>query len=172
KGKGFSDHSELRSFEEALRDAGIEKFNIVKVSSIIPPNCLEVNRDKGLRELKIGQIIFSVMSKNSSNKRNDEICASIGMAKPRDEEHYGYLSEKHSINEDPKNIAKLTQELAVEMLTTTLGISYELNTKLNEEKEILEIEGKPIKTKSITESTTVNKNGEWATVIAAAIFII
>ncbi|MBY8990272.1 MAG: hypothetical protein KGD58_05920 [Candidatus Lokiarchaeota archaeon] len=39
KGTGFSRNSELRSFEEALRDAGIERFSIVKVSSIIPPFC-------------------------------------------------------------------------------------------------------------------------------------
>ena len=44
KGKGFSTNSELRSFEQALRDAGIEKFNIVKVSSIIPPFCKEVSK--------------------------------------------------------------------------------------------------------------------------------
>ena len=37
KGVGSHKH-ELRSFEMALRDAGIEKCNVVHVSSIFPPN--------------------------------------------------------------------------------------------------------------------------------------
>jgi len=38
--KGVGKHKEkLTSFEMALRNAGIEAFNLVKVSSIFPPNC-------------------------------------------------------------------------------------------------------------------------------------
>ncbi|MGA1793552.1 MAG: pyruvoyl-dependent arginine decarboxylase, partial [Thermoplasmatota archaeon] len=38
--KGVGRHREkLASFELALRDAGIEKFNLVHVSSIFPPGC-------------------------------------------------------------------------------------------------------------------------------------
>ena len=158
KGKGFSTNSELHSFEQALRDAGIEKFNIVKVSSIIPPFCEEVSKDEGLKELKTGQVVYSVMSKISSNKKDKEICASIGAAKPVNAEDYGYLSEKNSIAEDPGKVAEITKALATEMLATTLGVTFDPN--LN------------IKTKSFTESTKVRKNGEWATVIAAAIFIL
>ncbi|MFX1435337.1 MAG: pyruvoyl-dependent arginine decarboxylase, partial [Promethearchaeota archaeon] len=35
-GKGYH-KSKLAAFEEALRDAGIEKYNLVNVSSILPP---------------------------------------------------------------------------------------------------------------------------------------
>jgi arginine decarboxylase len=38
--KGVGTHKEqLHSFELALRDAGIEKCNLVQVSSIMPPGC-------------------------------------------------------------------------------------------------------------------------------------
>ena len=38
--KGVGRHrEELHSFELALRDAGIEKCNLVQVSSILPPGC-------------------------------------------------------------------------------------------------------------------------------------
>ncbi|MCU0644769.1 MAG: pyruvoyl-dependent arginine decarboxylase, partial [bacterium] len=47
--KGVGEHrEELQSFELALRQAGIQMLNIVSVSSIFPPGCEIINRDKGL----------------------------------------------------------------------------------------------------------------------------
>lgn len=172
KGKGFSTNSELRSFEQALRDAGIEKFNIVKVSSIIPPHCEEVSKEEGLKELKVGQIVYSVMSRISSNKKNKVICASIGVAKPVNEEDYGYLSEKHSIDIEPRKVAKRTKELAAEMLVTTHGFSYDPQLVFSEKTENFKLNEKTIELKSITESALINLDYEWATVMAAAIFIV
>ncbi|MEE9213762.1 MAG: pyruvoyl-dependent arginine decarboxylase, partial [Thermodesulfobacteriota bacterium] len=48
--KGVGRHKEkLTSFEMALRNAKIAEFNLVKVSSIFPPNCELVPRDIGLK---------------------------------------------------------------------------------------------------------------------------
>ncbi len=53
--KGSGKHrDELQSFELALRNAGIEKCNLVKVSSIIPPKCKIISREKCIKELKPG----------------------------------------------------------------------------------------------------------------------
>jgi len=172
KGKGFSTNSDLRSFEEALRNACIEKFNIVRVSSIIPPYCKEVVKEEGLKELKAGQIIYSVMSKVSSNKKDKVISASIGVAKPLNQEDYGYLSEKHSIDEDPKTVSKITENLAIEMFATTHGYDIDSNKNFKENQKISKEVKKIIETKNITESVSVKIDGEWATVIAAAIFIV
>ena len=95
KGKGFH-KSKLAAFELALRDAGIEKFNLVKVSSILPPYCIEISKAHGLKQLRPGQIVFAVLARASSNEFNRLICASIGVAKPADKDHYGYLSEHHT----------------------------------------------------------------------------
>ncbi|PKP58045.1 MAG: arginine decarboxylase, pyruvoyl-dependent, partial [Candidatus Altiarchaeales archaeon HGW-Altiarchaeales-1] len=73
---------QLASFEAALRDAGIEKFNLVTVSSILPPKCKIVSSEDGLKELMPGQIVFVVMSRNSSNEPNRMIAASVGCAVP------------------------------------------------------------------------------------------
>ncbi|MEO0206696.1 MAG: pyruvoyl-dependent arginine decarboxylase, partial [candidate division WOR-3 bacterium] len=60
--KGVGKHKEkLASFEAALRDAGIAPFNIVRVSSILPPNCKIVSRTKGLQYLSPGEVVFCVM---------------------------------------------------------------------------------------------------------------
>ncbi|MEK6817537.1 MAG: pyruvoyl-dependent arginine decarboxylase, partial [Nanoarchaeota archaeon] len=50
--KGVGRHKEkLASFELALRNAGIEKYNLVYVSSILPPNCKIISKEEGLKYL-------------------------------------------------------------------------------------------------------------------------
>jgi len=51
--KGVGKHRErLSSFELALRNAGIAACNIVRVSSIFPPNCKLISRSEGLKHIK------------------------------------------------------------------------------------------------------------------------
>ncbi len=96
------DEDELVSFEFALRDAGIEKFNLVPVSSILPPGCEVVDREKGLEFLKPGQIVFCVMARMTSNEEGKRIFASIGMAVPPGDtigyiaEHSGYCTANYN----------------------------------------------------------------------------
>ena len=48
--RGVGVHKEkLSSFELALRSAGIAQFNLVRVSSIYPPECKIVTRAQGLK---------------------------------------------------------------------------------------------------------------------------
>ncbi|MHA1491254.1 MAG: pyruvoyl-dependent arginine decarboxylase [Promethearchaeota archaeon] len=171
KGKGFH-KSKLGSFEQALREAGIERFNLIEVSSILPPNCIEISQEDGLNQLRPGQIIYIVLSKISSNEHDRLICASIGVAKPADKELYGYLSEHHCFNLKPNKIGEFAENLAAEMLVTTLSIPFNPDANYDEKKEVFRINGKIIETKNITESTIVKEEGEWATVIAAAVFIL
>ncbi|MBI5287165.1 MAG: arginine decarboxylase, pyruvoyl-dependent, partial [Deltaproteobacteria bacterium] len=101
--KGVGTHKEeLHSFELALRDAGIEKFNIVQVSSIFPPGCKIVSKTQGLKMLSPGQVTYCVMSKASSNEPRRLIAASVGCAIPTDRKLYGYLSEHHAYGQTDK----------------------------------------------------------------------
>ena len=48
--KGVGVHKDrLTSFELALREAGVEKCNLVSVSSILPPNCKIIPKEEGLK---------------------------------------------------------------------------------------------------------------------------
>ena len=79
--KGVGTHKEeLHSFELALRDANIEKYNLVSVSSIFPPGCKTIPRSHGVKLLQPGQILFCVMSRISSNEHGRLIAASVGCA--------------------------------------------------------------------------------------------
>lgn len=170
--KGIGFHREkLASFELALRDAQIEKYNIVKVSSILPPKCEEISVEEGLNLIKPGQIIYVVLSKASTNELNRILCASIGIAKPADNKGYGYLSEHHAFGVKATKVADQAEDLAATMLATTLGIDFDPEANYDEKKEIFYISGKIVETKNITATAVVREENEWATAITAAVFI-
>ena len=81
KGVGVHKH-ELRAFELALRDAGIEKCNLVHVSSILPPRCKIISRKYGEPMIQPGQVTFAVTARLSTNEPHRLIAASIGLAQP------------------------------------------------------------------------------------------
>ncbi|MGH7849646.1 MAG: pyruvoyl-dependent arginine decarboxylase, partial [Thermodesulfobacteriota bacterium] len=99
--KGVGRHKEkLTSFEMALRDAGIAAYNLVKVSSIFPPNCKLISRTNGLKYLSPGQIVHVVMSENATNEPNRLVASATGIAIPKDPDHHGYISEHHSFGQN------------------------------------------------------------------------
>jgi arginine decarboxylase len=170
--KGVGRHKEkLQSFELALRNAGIEKYNIVHVSSIFPPHCKIIPRKRGLKLLKPGQIIYCVMAKNSTNEPNRLIAASIGLALPANRETYGYLSEHHSFGETDEKAGDYAEDMAATMLATTMGIKFDPDKAWDERKQQYKASGLIIKTSNITQSARGDKNGLWTTVIAAAVFL-
>lgn len=170
KGVGRHKH-ELQSFELALRDAGIEKYNLVSVSSILPPGCPIVSRDEGLAGLMPGQIVHVVLARNTTNEPNRMVAASIGCAVPADGTHYGYLSEHHSFGENSETAGNYAEDLAATMLATTLGIQFDPEKDWDERENQFKMSGKIVKSFNVTKTAEADKTGAWATVIAAAVFI-
>ncbi|MFA6241057.1 MAG: pyruvoyl-dependent arginine decarboxylase, partial [Candidatus Hydrogenedentales bacterium] len=79
--RGVGVHKErLASFESALRDAGIEKHNLVYVSSIFPPNCKIITKREGIKLLSPGQIVFCVMSRCDTCEPNRLVASAVGRA--------------------------------------------------------------------------------------------
>ncbi len=171
--KGVGSHKfELRSFELALRDAGIEKCNLVQVSSILPPGCHLVSRNEGLKELIPGMLTFCVLARCSSNEPHRLIAASIGAAIPADPNAYGYLSEHHAHGETQNVAGDYAEDLAAAMLASTLGIEFDEDKSWDENKEEYRISSdQVVKTTNITQSTVISASGLYSTVIAAAVFI-
>ena len=168
--KGVGTHKEeLRSFELALRDAGIEKANLVHVSSILPPRCKIISRTQGLKELTPGGITFCVLARCSTNEPRRLIVASIGCAIPSDRNQYGYLSEHHAYGQTEKEAGDYAEDLAAAMLASTLGIEFDEDKSWDERKEIYRISDKIVRSSNVTQSNIV-KTG-WSTVVAAAVFL-
>ena len=151
---GIGRHTEyLESFEVALRNAGIEKYNLVTVSSILPPHCMIVSKEEGLAELDPGQIVFCVMSRNSSDEPSRLITSSVGCAIPKDINKHGYISEHHAFGQTKASAGKYAEQLARSM--------YHTWTK-----------EEPIKTVHIARSADVEDELRWTTVVSAAVFVI
>jgi arginine decarboxylase len=169
--KGVGSHKEeLHSFELALRNAGIEKCNLVQVSSIFPPGCKVVSRERGLEELKPGNITYCVMSRNCSKEPRRLIAASVGCAIPADTRAYGYISEHHAFGQTVREAGDYAEDLAAAMLASTLGIDFDIDASWDEKEEIFKISGKIVKTRNVTQSAIV-RNAGYTSVVAAAVFL-
>ncbi len=169
RGKGVH-REKLQSFELSLRDAGIEKANLVRVSSIYPPFCDIIPRRRGAKLLRPGQITHVVMAESSTNEPNRLIAAAIGLAMPAGKDQYGYLSEHHSHGETAKKAADYAEDLAATMLATTLGVEIDPNKAYDERKEIYRMSGRVVNTKSIVQSAEGDKDGRWTTVVSCAVY--
>jgi len=170
--KGVGKHKEqLNSFELALRDASIAQFNLVSVSSIMPPHAKIISKDAGLKYLKPGQIVHAVISKNFTDEPNRLISASIGVATPKDPSRFGYLSEHHGFGKTRKAAGDYAEDLAAEMLATTLGLPFNVDKSWDERREEWRIKGITVRTRNITQSAEGDSRGLWTTVVAAAILI-
>ncbi len=170
--KGVGKHREkLTSFELALRSAGIAACNLVRVSSIFPPGCKILSRRTGTRRLQPGQVTFVVMSENATQEPHRLVAATVGVAIPRDQELFGYLSEHHSFGENEKTAGDYAEDLAAEMLATTLGLDFDPDKSWDEKREVYRLSNKIVRTQNVTQTAVGNKHGLWTTVIAAAVIV-
>lgn len=171
RGKGVHKDN-LTSFELALRDANIADLNLVSVSSIKPPNCKIISTQEGRALLRPGQVVFAIMARSATNEPNRLVAASIGLAMPADDSQYGYLSEHHPTGETAQKAGDYAEDMAMEMLATTLGLPNEPSLTWNEKEEQWKLSGKIYKTRNFTQSAEGNKDGQWTTVISAVILIL
>ena len=170
KGKGVG-KAKLVSFEMALRDAGISHVNLVSVSSIYPPRCKLIKATAGAAELQAGAIIHSVISQCSTEEPGRQIAASVGLAVPADPSIHGYISEHHSFGETAQKAGDFAEDLAAQMLATTLGAPFDADKSWDERKEIWRISRIVVRTTNATETARGEKNGRWTTVVAAAVML-
>ncbi|HWC06695.1 MAG TPA: arginine decarboxylase, pyruvoyl-dependent [Gemmatimonadota bacterium] len=170
--RGVGRHREkLASFELALRDAGIAEYNLVRVSSIFPPECKLIGRKEALAKLSPGQVLYAVIAESATNEPNRLIAASIGVAIPRDRSRYGYLSEHHSYGETDQKAGDYAEDLAAQMLATTLGVEFDPEAAWDERKENWRISNEIVTTRNVTQSAIGDKDGRWSTVVAAAVLV-
>ena len=162
----------LQSFELSLRHAGIEKCNIVSVSSIFPPDCELIPKKKGIKELQPGQMTFAVLARQSSDEPNRLVSAAVGLARPKDTKQYGYISEHHAFGESTRQSADFAEDLATTMLASTLGIELNPDVAWNERKQLYEVDQKQFVSQSIGRSAKGHKEGLWTTVIACAVMLL
>ena len=112
------------------------------------------------------------MARSATNEPNRLIAASIGLARPADDSQYGYLSEHHSTGETAQKAGDYSEDMAMEMLATTLGLSNDLSLTWDQRKEEWKLSGQIYKTQNFTQSAEGHKDGLWTSVISTAVLIL
>lgn len=120
-GKAISGVSDLNAFDLALMHAGIEEQNLVAVSSIIPPEAVEVPRCR----LPMGAVTHCVLAQ-MRGRSGDLISAGIGYAYRKDGSG-GYVAESHIFggeeavkNDLRRKIAEMEKIRGIELSEPTL----------------------------------------------------
>lgn len=170
RGKGVHE-DRLTSFEYALRDAGIAGTNLVLISSIFPPKARLVPKTAGLREIRPGQILFTIYSKNQINEPHRLCGASVGVARPSDTSRYGYLSEYDSVGKNERQAGDYAEDIAAQMLASSLGIPFDVDKNWDEKRQQWNVSGQIYKTQNITQTAKGDRDGRWTTVFAAAVLL-
>jgi len=170
--KGVGRHKyKLKSFEEALRHAGVAQQNLVQVSSILPPKCNIINRENGVKSLVPGQISYCVTARSDTNEHGRLAASSIGIAVPRDRNNWGYISEVHGHGMNRREAADMSEDLAADMLGTTLGLEVDPNKAWSEKEQVYKTSGLIIRTSNITQ-TARGQKGLWTTTVAIAMLLL
>ena len=122
--------------------------------------------------IKPWQIMFTIYSRNQTNEPHRLCAASVGIAQPKDTDRYGYLSEYDSFGQTEKQAGDYAEDIAAQMLASSLGIPFDLDKSWDEKREQWNISGEIYKTRNITQTAIADKNGKWTTVFAAAVLLI
>lgn len=169
--KGVGRHKyQLKSFETALRQAGVAQQNLVQVSSILPPRCKMISRESGTQELIPGQVSFCVMARADTNEHGRLVASSIGVALPKNKEQWGYLSEVHGHGMNSQQAGDMAEDLAAGMLGATLGFELDPDTAWSEKEQAYKSSGLFIRTTNITQAAR-GQEGLWTTTVAIAMLL-
>ena len=140
------------------------------VSSILPPGCELITQASGVATLSPGEHTFCVLARSETNEPGRRIAAGIGLARPKDSTHYGYISEHHAFGMSEAQMRDYVEDLAATMLASTLGVEFDPDAAWNERKRVYEMSNLIVDTMSITAVAQGAPNGDWTCAVAAAVF--
>jgi len=123
--------TKLSAFDSALNDANIANYNLLCLSSVIPPESDIVLHDSGLDGIKIpgawGDRLYLVMAEMRKDAPGDEAWAGIGWV--QDPETKQGLFVEHEGDSEESVRSDITQSL--QALMKTRGIDYgQINMKV------------------------------------------
>ncbi len=101
----------LTSFDHALLEAGIGNTNLMKMSSIVPPNCKEVEPF----EIPAGSFVPLAYASITSSEPGETISAAVASAIPKDSSINGVIME-HSNHAPLKFVEEKVREMVVEAM--------------------------------------------------------
>jgi pyruvoyl-dependent arginine decarboxylase (PvlArgDC) len=122
------------------------------------------------RDLESGRTHLCVLARSETNEPGRRIAAGIGLARPKDPTHYGYISEHHAFGMSEAQMRDYVEDLAATMLASTLGIEFNPDAAWDERKRVYELSDLIVDSLSITASAEGAANGDWTCAVSAAVF--
>ena len=77
---------------------------------------------------------------------------------PTDRRTYGYLSEHHAHGETDEETGEYTEDLAAQMLATTLGVEFDPNIAWKEREQVFKMAGKIVRTSTSPSPLSENQS--------------
>lgn len=111
----------LTAFDAAVLDAGIGDFNLVKVSSIVPPNC---RREKASPDafLNPGAVVHCAFAHGVTKHGDQPVSAAVGVAVPERPDDIGVIMEI-AIPSDEDEAKRIVRSMCQEsMKMRSLGV--------------------------------------------------
>jgi len=99
------------------------------------------------------------------------IASSIGIAIPKNKSNWGYISEVHGYGMNEREAADMSEDLAADMLGTTLGLEVDPNQAWSEKEQVYKASGMIIRTSNITQTARGQKD-MWTTTVAIAMLLL
>ena len=172
--KGIGIHEqEFYSRKEALRDAGIELCNLVRVSGVIPPGCRRIARTEGIEALSPGVLTFAVQALSRTNVPGQIATAALGLALPADPQCHGYIAEAGGVTGiEAAELALDVEERAAGNLAASWGIEPTGADALLRGRKHYEFEGREVAVESLVSSAKGQEKRLWTTVLVAAVYLL
>lgn len=105
-------YTPLNAFDGALINAGIGDLNLVKVSSVIPPGCTEIEP----RELPRGALVPVAYAFITSDIPGEIISSAVAVVLPEEEKQAGLIME-YSARGHREEAEEIVRTMAVEGMT-------------------------------------------------------
>jgi arginine decarboxylase len=176
---GISRHKTARvAIQEAMGKAGVADMNLVKTSSVIPPGCEIITRQRGLRLLREGAIVHAVIAQGQTSEPHQRVTAALCWAQPENPLLPGYITEIEEQETMGKSPTTATDEAGAALMTIVgnkLGASVDAEALWEKRGRgrALRIGGQNFRVGS-TSATTIGAEGsepQHSVALALAIFV-
>jgi arginine decarboxylase len=173
---GVGTHVEQRiSMQHAMRQAGLFDINLVKVSSVMPPQCEIITRARGLRMLEPGMIAHAVIAQSTIEEPHRRATVALGYVKPDGDEMPGYISELEEDQAYGKTEASAADEvgkMALQILVEKLGAKSDPERLWDRRKRNVRVGRVRARTGFITATAIGPEEKKVATAFAAAVYLL
>jgi arginine decarboxylase len=166
------------ALQHAMREAGVSQCNLVKVSSILPPETQIISREAGVRLLRPGNIVFAIIAQAQTNEPHQRITPAIAWANPDKRGVPGFIAE---VEEDlakgksERTAADQVGEEAITILAETLRVRVDPKRKWSTQKKTTRIGATEVGIGYLTASTEgpEARDGEsdFAAAVVLAVFV-